>query len=337
MTGKERFLAASRCLPVDRPPVWMMRQAGRYLPEYRALKERYSFLEMVRTPELATEVTMQPMRRCAFDAAIVFSDILVVPAAMGQSFSFGEGLGVRMEFAMRTAQDLGRLSAEGAADRMDYVFEALARTREVLGPDRALLGFAGSPWTLACYMVEGGSSGDGAAVREMAARRDPVLVRLLEILSGVLADYLRRQIAAGADAVQIFDSCAPWCADYEEWSLRWVRDVLKELRTDAPVILFARGRNREAVAMAATGATVLSLDWETPLSEVRAALGRPVALQGNMDPAFLEGEPAAAAAEARRIVADMEKSGGHIFNLGHGVRPGARPETVAAVVEAVAK
>lgn len=314
----------------------MMRQAGRYLPEYRALKETYSFVEMVRTPELAAEVTMQPMRRYAFDAAIVFSDILVVPAAMGQPFTFGEGRGVRMEFPVRTARDLGRLSTAGAADRMDYVFSALEQTRKVLEPGRALLGFAGSPWTLAAYMVEGGSSGDGAAVRAMAARRDPVLAKLLEMLSKVLVDYLRRQIAAGADAVQIFDSCAPWCADYEEWSLRWVRDVLADLDAGVPVILFARGRNREASAMAATGATVLSLDWETPLSEVRAALGRPVALQGNMDPAFLEGEPAAAAAEARRIVADMEKSGGHIFNLGHGIRPGARPETVAAVVEAVA-
>ena len=314
----------------------MMRQAGRYLPEYRKLKERHPFLEMVGTPELAAEVTMQPMRRYAFDAAIIFSDILVVPGAMGQAFSFGEGRGVRMEFPVRSARDLERLAAHGASARLDHVFRALARVRTEL-PDRALLGFAGSPWTLAAYMVEGGSSGDGRAVRAMAARRDPVLLRLLEMLCEVLADYVRGQIAAGADAIQIFDSWAAWCPEYEEWSLRWVRSVLAELRSAVPVILFARGRNRHAAAMASTGATVLSLDWETPLSEMRASLGRPLALQGNMDPAFLEGEPSAAAAEARRIVADMRESGGHIFNLGHGIRPSARTETVAAVVEAVAE
>lgn len=322
-------------MPVDRPPVWMMRQAGRYLPEYRSLKEAHPFLEMVHTPDLAAEVTMQPMRRFAFDAAIVFSDILVVPGALGQPFSFGEGQGVRMEFPVRGAGDLQRLSASGAADRLDYVYGALRRTRDALGADQALLGFGGSPWTLAAYMVEGGSSADGGVVRAMAARRDPVLVRLLEMLTAVLAVYFRRQLEAGADAIQIFDSWAPWCDDYQEWSLRWVRDLVGELRTDAPVILFARGRNRDAAAMASTGANVLSLDWETPLSEVRRTLTRPVALQGNLDPVMLEDEPPAAADAARRIVADMVCFGGHIFNLGHGIRPAARLDCVAAVVEAV--
>ena len=335
MTGKERFLAAARCQPVDRPPVWMMRQAGRYLPEYRRLKEAHTFLEMVRTPELAAEVTMQPMRRFAFDAAVVFSDILVVPEALGQAYSFGDGQGVRMEFAVRTEADLRRLSPEGAAERLEYVFGALRQSRAALGPERALLGFGGSPWTLAAYMVEGGSSGDGAAVRAMAERRDPVLVRLLEMLTEVLADNFRRQVEAGANAIQIFDSCAPRCEGYEEWSLRWVREILGELGRRAPVILFARGRNHDAAALASTGADVLSLDWETPLSEARRASGRTVALQGNMDPAFLEGDPDAAAEEARRIVADMAPLGGHIFNLGHGIRPAARPECVAAVVDAV--
>lgn len=313
----------------------MMRQAGRYLSEYRSLKEVHPFLEMVRTPELAATVTMQPMRRFAFDAAIVFSDILVVPGALGQPFSFGEARGVRMEFPVRTASDLERLSAAGAEDRLDYVYGALRRTRDFLGADRALLGFGGSPWTLAAYMVEGGSSGDGSVVRAMAARRDPVLLQLLEMLTGLLAGYFRRQLEAGADAIQIFDSWAPWCDGYEEWSLRWVRDLVSELRTDAPVILFARGRNRDAAAMASTGASVLSLDWETPLSAVRRELARGVALQGNMDPALLEGEASVAADAARRIVADMAPFGGHIFNLGHGIRPAARPDCVAAVVEAV--
>lgn len=335
MTAKERFLAACRCGPVDRPPVWMMRQAGRYLPEYQQLKKKHTFLEMVGDPDMAAEVTMQPMRRFGFDAAIIFSDILVVPSALGQPFAFAEGRGVRMDFPVRGAADLARLSAEGATGRLGHVYEALARARKSLGPDRALLGFCGSPWTLAAYMVEGGSSGDGSVVRAMAARRDPVLAALMEMLSRVLAEHLRRQIEAGADAVQIFDSWAPWCADYEAWSLRWVRDMISGLRAKAPVIFFARGRNRDAAAMASTGASVLSLDWETPLSEVRRGLQAPVALQGNMDPSLLEGEPSAAAAAARDIVADMRPLGGHVFNLGHGIRPSARIDCVAAVIEAV--
>jgi uroporphyrinogen decarboxylase len=335
MTGKERFLTACYCRPVDRPPVWMMRQAGRYLPEYRSLKERFSFLEMVRTPDLAAEVTLQPLRRFAFDAAIIFSDILVVPGALGQPFSFGEGRGVRMEFPVRTEADLSRLSVEGAGERLAYVGDALRRTRGLLPADRALIGFGGSPWTLAAYMVEGGSTADGAVVRAMAARRDPVLVKLLEMLTAVLSDYFRAQIAAGADAIQIFDSSAPWCEDYEEWSLRWVRELVAATGHAVPLIFFARGRNREAAALASTGVDVLSLDWETTLGEVRRSLGRELALQGNLDPQVLEGEPRAAAEAARRVLSDMAPYRGHIFNLGHGIRPTARPECVAAVVEAV--
>ncbi len=337
MTGRQRFLTACRCGAVDRPPVWMMRQAGRYLPEYQEIKKSHSFHELVHTPALATEVTLQPMRRFGFDAAVIFSDILVVPEAMGQAFAFGEGRGggVRMEFPVRTAADLQRLSADGAATRLEDVYAALRSVRQELGESAALLGFGGSPWTLAAYMIEGGSSGDGATLRAMAAQRDPVLPELLAALTEVLIAYFRGQIAAGADAIQIFDSCAPWCADYEEWSLRWVREIVRGLPPDFPVVLFARGRNRDAVDMASTGARVLSLDWETPLGEVRRALGRDLALQGNLDPEFLEGDPAAAAGAAREVLADMAPYRGHIFNLGHGIRPAARVESVAAVVEAV--
>lgn len=314
-----------------------MRQAGRYLPEYRALKKDHTFVEMVGSPELAAEVTMQPMRRFGFDAAIIFSDILVVPAALGQGFSFAEGKGVLMDFAVRAMDDLTRLHPDGAAERLDYVYRALRRTRQLMGPDPALLGFGGSPWTLAAYMVEGGSSADGSIVRAMAARRDPVLVRLLENLTETLAGYFRAQIEAGADAIQIFDSWAAWCPDYEEWSLRWVRDLVKLLPSNVPVIFFARGRNRDADALASTGARVLSLDWETPLSEVRRKLARDIALQGNLDPSVLEGEPENAAAAAQSVLGDMAPYAGHIFNLGHGIRPTARIESVAAVVETVKK
>jgi len=335
MTGRERFLEACLCRPVDRPPIWLMRQAGRYLPEYRALKARSSFLEMVRTPGLASEVTMQPIRRFGFDAAIIFSDILVVPEALGQGYGFRDGQGVDMEFTVRSRADLRRLSAAGAPDRLDYVYQALRATRDLLGEDRALVGFGGSPWTLAAYMVEGGSSGEGKIIRAMAEQRDPLLAELLSLVTKTLAAYFRRQIDAGADAIQIFDSWAAWCDDYQEWSLRWIRDLLAELKPEVPVILFARGRNRQAAAMAATGARVLSLDWETPLSEVRRDLGPDVALQGNMDPSFLESDPAVAADAAQRVLDDMAEQRGHIFNLGHGIRPTARPESVGAVAEAV--
>lgn len=336
MTGRERFLAACSGAKVDRPPVWMLRQAGRYLPEYQHLKKIHTFHQMVHTPELSAEVTLQPMRRFGFDAAIIFSDILVVPEAMGQAFSFGERRGgVKMEFPVRSVEDLRRLSVEGAAERLEDVYAALRRARRDLGAQKALLGFGGSPWTLAAYMIEGGSSGDGATVRALAARRDPVLAELLGLLTTVLTDYFRGQIAAGADAIQIFDSWAPWCVHYEEWSLRWVREIVQALPPDIPVIFFARGRNRDAAALASTGARVLSLDWETPLSEVRRSLDRDLALQGNLNPEFLEGDPEAAADAARAVLADMAPWNGHIFNLGHGIRPAARVESVAAVVEAV--
>jgi uroporphyrinogen decarboxylase len=335
MSGRERFLAACFCQQVDRPPVWMMRQAGRYLPEYRALKAKHSFLEMVRSPALATEVTMQPIRRYGFDAAIIFSDILVVPEALGQGYGFRESKGVDMQFAVRSTADLQKLSAEGADERLGYVYGALASTKKELGDAHALIGFGGSPWTLAAYMVEGGSSGDGSIIRAMAARGDVVLEQLLSMLAGVLAKYFRRQIEAGANAIQIFDSWAAWCDDYERWSLRWVREIIAELKPEVPVIFFARGRNREAATLASTGATVLSLDWATPLSEVRRALGPGIALQGNLDPACLEEDPASAAVAARRVLDDMAGQSGHIFNLGHGIRPTARPESVGAVVETV--
>lgn len=335
MTGRERFLEACCCRPVDRPPVWLMRQAGRYLPEYRALKEQSSFLEMVRTPELAAEVTMQPIRRFGFDTAIIFSDILVIPEALGQSYGFRDGQGIDMEFTVRSRADFRRLSSSDAADRLDYVYRALIAARAQLGEERALIGFGGSPWTLAAYMVEGGSSGEGKIIRAMAERNDPVLAELLALVTKTLAAYFRRQIAAGADAIQIFDSWAAWCVNYEEWSLRWVRELLSELKPEVPVILFARGRNRDAAAMQTAGARVLSLDWETPLSEVRRSLGPAVALQGNLDPSFLENDPAVAAAAAQRVLGDMAGQHGYIFNLGHGIRPSARPESVGAVAEAV--
>ena len=337
MTSRERFLRAVRREPHGRAPVWIMRQAGRYLPEYRALKARHDFVTMVRTPELATEVTLQPLRRFPLDAAILFSDILVVPEALGVPYRFREGGGIAMDRALAGEADIRALSPEGAADRLGYVTDALRLIRKSLGEDKALLGFAGSPWTLACYLVDGGSAEGFPRTLALARNEPAALERLLSILADTVAEYLRRQLAAGADAIQVFDSWAGLLegADYERWSLRWIREVLARLPDGAPVILYAKGKSPAAAALAATGVPVLGVDWELPLSRVRGLAGRPICLQGNLDPEWMTREPEAAAAAARAVLADNAGDPGHIFNLGHGITPEARIETVAAVVGAV--
>ena len=337
MNSRDRFLAAVRREPHGRAPVWIMRQAGRYLPEYRALKARHDFVTLVRTPDLATEVTLQPLRRFPLDAAILFSDILVVPEALGVPYRFREGGGIQMDRALSSPADLDGLSPEGAADRLGYVYETLRLLRGELGLGKALLGFAGSPWTLACYLVDGGSA-DGFPRTLALAREEPLaFARLLGILADTVAEYLRRQLDAGADAVQVFDSWAGLLegAEYEALSLRWIRAVLDRLPAGAPVILYAKGKSPDARSLAATGAPVLGVDWELPLSRVRALAGRPLCLQGNLDPEWMTRGPEEAAAAARAVLADNAGDPGHIFNLGHGITPEARIETVAAVVAAV--
>jgi uroporphyrinogen decarboxylase len=337
MNSRERFLAAVRREPHGRAPVWIMRQAGRYLPEYRALKARHDFVTLVRAPDLATEVTLQPLRRFPLDAAILFSDILVVPEALGVPYRFREAGGIQMERAIATPADIAALSPEGAADRLGYVTEALRLLRAELGGSKALLGFAGSPWTLACYLVDGGSAEGFPRTLALARSEPAAFARLLEVLADTVAEYLRRQFEAGADAVQVFDSWAGLLggAEYETLSLRWIRAVLDRLPAGAPVILYAKGKSPEAGALAATGVPVLGVDWELPLSRVRALAGRPVCLQGNLDPEWMTREPEAAAEAARAVLADNAGDPGHIFNLGHGITPEARLETVAAVVGAV--
>jgi len=339
MTSRERFLKAVRREPHGRAPVWIMRQAGRYLPEYRALKARHDFVTMVRTPELATEVTLQPLRRFPLDAAILFSDILVIPEALGVPYRFREQGGIQMDRALSSESDLAALSPLGAADRLDYVYAALRQIRGELGMDKALLGFAGSPWTLACYLVDGGSAEGFPRTLELARAQPSVLERLLAILAETVAEYLRRQLDAGADAIQIFDSWAGLLEGeaYERLSLRWIRAVLERLPAGASVILYAKGKSSDARALAATGVPVLGVDWELPLSRVRALAGRPICLQGNLDPEWMTREPEAAAEAARAVIADNAGDPGHIFNLGHGITPEARIETFAAVVDAVVR
>jgi uroporphyrinogen decarboxylase len=336
MTARERFLAACAGAPVDRPPVWLMRQAGRYLPEYRALKLAHDFSTLVRTPALAAEVTLQPLRRYALDAAIIFSDILTIPEALGQPYHFRETGGIALDFALATAARFQALRVDGVAERLGFIGDALRLVRRAL-PDTALLGFAGAPWTLAAYMVEGGSPAPEPAVARLARAEPARFHALMEKLAQAVAASLRLQIAAGADAVQLFDSWASLCPTekYAEWSLRWVREIIAALPPATPVILFAKGRAAHAAALRATGARVLSLDTTVDLAAFRAAHPG-VTTQGNLDPRLLEGEPAVVV-EATRQLLRAAAGPGHIVNLGHGITPPARLESVAALVETVGR
>jgi uroporphyrinogen decarboxylase len=337
MTSRERFLAACACQPLDRPPIWVMRQAGRYLPEYRALKARHSFVEMVRTPELAAEVTLQPLRRFALDAAIIFSDILVIPEALGQPYKFRDGGGIEMEYRLDTRAQLDRLNPTGVSARLDYVGQALTRVKTELNGSRALLGFGGSPWTLATYMVEGGSSEDYTRIKQLFYTDRPFFDALMEKLTAALIEYFQMQIRAGADAIQLFDSWGGIIAgpDYEAASLRWMRAIIAALPKDFPVILYAKGVNSQLIDLAFSGARVLGVDWTVDLGVTRRLVPASIALQGNLDPVLMNTTPGIVRREATRLLETMRGAPGHILNLGHGIMPEAKIECMEALVETV--
>jgi uroporphyrinogen decarboxylase len=340
MNSRDRFLAACASKPVDRPPLWIMRQAGRYLPEYRALKERHGFLAMVRTPDLAAEVTLQPIRRFPFDAAILFSDILVIPEALGQGYRFREEGGIAMEFRLDSRDRIAALAPAGAVpDRLAYVGGALALLKASLAGQKALLGFGGSPWTLATYMVEGGSSENFSLIKSLFYTERPSFDALLEKLTSALIEYFRMQIRAGADAIQIFDSWGGVVAgrDYEAASLQWIRRIVAALPPGFPVILFAKGAGSQLRAQAATGAGVLSVDWTVDIADAHARLNPApgVALQGNLDPVLLNTSPEVVRRETRALLESMRGAAGHIVNLGHGILPEAKIECVEALARTV--
>lgn len=337
VTNRDRFLHACWCLKVDRPPLWLMRQAGRCLPEYRALKEKHSFLELVQTPELAAEVTLQPIRRFDFDAAILFSDILVVAEAMGQGYHFREKGGVEMDFPLRTAEDIEGLQPEAVAERLQYVAGALPIIKDSLGSRTALLGFAGSPWTLANFMLEGGSAKEYTRAKNLFFT-EPELFELLshKLTQGVTA-FLQLQIDSGVDAIQIFDSLAgilPGNA-YERASACWIRQIISGLNGSVPVIVFAKGCHSNWGALVDTGAHVLGIDWTLRLADLRTRVPASIAIQGNLDPFLLTTTPHIVAAETRSILNEMRKRDGYIFNLGHGVPPNAKLENIEALVATV--
>jgi uroporphyrinogen decarboxylase len=338
MTSRDRFLAACACEPLDRPPLWVMRQAGRYLPEYRALKARSSFLEMVRTPDLAVEVTLQPLRRFALDAAILFSDILVIPEALGQGYHFREEGGIEMDFRLETRADVDQLAPPAAVlERLRYVAQTLALLKKELAGARALLGFGGSPWTLATYMVEGGSSEDFERIKQLFYTERPTFDALLDKLTAALITYFQMQITAGADAIQIFDSWGGIIAgpDYEAASLRWIRKIIAALPRDFPIILYAKGTAPQLTDQAFSGARVLSVDWTNDLAIVRRTLPANVAVQGNLDPVLMNTTPDIVQRETTRLLESMRGTRGHIFNLGHGIMPHAKLECMQALVDTV--
>ncbi|WOO42499.1 uroporphyrinogen decarboxylase [Rubellicoccus peritrichatus] len=338
MTSRQRFLAAANCQATDRPPIWVMRQAGRYLPEYRELKTKHSFLEMVRTPELATEVTLQPLKRFALDAAIIFSDILIIPEALGQPYHFRDQGGIGMDFALNEPRHFENLRDSSAIrENLNYVADALKLTRKEISKDKALLGFAGSPWTLACYMVEGGSSDSFSSIKTLALDEPALFGRLMETLAESVAELLKMKIEAGADAVQIFDSWGAACPGnrYWDWSLRWIESVIQKLPAETPVIIFAKGMALHAKTLAATGASILSLDWTAKINEVHDSLGGKVAVQGNLDPVLMTTSPPLVEEAAKEILESMRGKSGHIFNLGHGITPNAKIECMQTLVETV--
>ena len=337
MNSRELFLRACRCEPVPRPPVWLMRQAGRVLPEYRALKEKHSFLELVQTPELAAEVTLQPLSRFDFDAAILFSDILVVNEALGQNYRFRDTGGIEMDFAVRDAADVERLQVGAVRERLDYMPQALKLIRAQLGDRTALIGFAGSPWTLTNFMMEGGSSDSFTRAKGLFYSDPRLFGQLMEKLTTAVTELLRMQIEAGADAVQIFDSLGDLLAPttYAEASARWMKQIVAALGGRVPVIVFGRGAHASWEVLADTGAQVLGVDWQVRLADVAEQLPAKIALQGNLDPFLLTTTPEIVAAETRRILSEMRERPGHIFNLGHGVPPAAKLENVASLVNTV--
>src|SRR5688572_21799498 len=315
-----------------------MRQAGRYLPEYRALKAKHSFLDMVRTPELAAEVTLQPLRRFALDAAIIFSDILVIPEALGQGYRFREEGGIAMDFALETRAQVDRLNSDGVASRLDYVGQALTRVKTELKGERALLGFAGAPWTLATYMVEGGSADDYVRIKSLFYTDRPLFEALMQKITAAIIDYCGMQIRAGADAIQLFDSWGGIIAgpDYEAASLRWTRQIIAALPADFPIIVYAKGCAPHFTDLAFSGARVLGVDWTSDLGVVRKLVPANIALQGNLDPVLLNTTPDIVRRETSRLLETMRGAPGHILNLGHGIMPSAKIECMQALVDTVA-
>jgi uroporphyrinogen decarboxylase len=331
------FLKACRREPTERTPVWIMRQAGRYLPEYRAIREKTDFLTLCKTPELAAEVTVQPIDIIGTDAAILFSDILVIPEAMGMDLEIVESKGPVFDKPLKSAADVEALETENLLERLDYVFQAIKVTKERLNKRVPLIGFSGAPWTLACYMVEGKGSKNFDVVKSLIYSEPDAAHHLLEKLADAVVEYLNEKIKAGCDAVQIFDTWAgilsPW--DFEEFSLRYLSYICERLETNgAPVVVFAKGVNA-LEKLSQLKCNVIGLDWTQDIGEARRRIGESRALQGNLDPCVLFAPKEKIRQETERILEKFGHGAGHIFNLGHGILPKTPVENARYFVECV--
>lgn len=339
----DRLLRALAQEPVDRTPVWMMRQAGRYLPEYRRVREQAgSFIKLMSNPELACEVTLQPLERYELDAAILFSDILTIPNAMGLGLHFVQGEGPRFEHPVRDLGAIRRLERPDMERDLGFVFDAVRRIRRELNGRVPLIGFAGSPWTLATYMVEGGSSKDFATTKALAWDEPEALDELLGLLADSVAEYLNHQIEAGAQVVQIFDTWGGVLTPrhFRRFSLEPMQRILDQLISErdgrrVPVILFTKAGGARLPEMAASGCDALGVDWTVDLATARKRVGSQVALQGNLDPAALLARPERIREAVQAVLESHGPGPGHIFNLGHGITPQVPPEHVTAMVDAV--
>jgi uroporphyrinogen decarboxylase len=339
----DTFLRALLRQPTDYTPIWLMRQAGRYLPEYRATRSRAgSFLNLCKSPTLATEVTLQPLARYNLDAAILFSDILTVPDAMGLGLYFADGEGPKFERPLREEWAIRDLAAPDPTDKLRYVIDAVAEIRRALAGSVPLIGFSGSPFTLSCYMVEGEGSDTYAQVKRLMYGRPDLMHHILEVTTKAVTDYLNAQIEAGAQAVMVFDSWGGMLsqAAYLEFSLPYMARIMNGLTREhegrtVPRIVFTKGGGLWLEHIAGCGADAVGLDWTIEIGEARQRVGDRVALQGNMDPSILLSAPQAVAAEARRILASYGKGSGHVFNLGHGISQLSPPENVSVLVDTV--
>ena len=339
----DTFIRALLREPTPYTPVWLMRQAGRYLPEYNQTRARAgNFLTLCKNPDLATEVTLQPLARYALDAAIVFSDILTIPDAMGLGLYFAEGEGPRFERPLREEWEIRDLTAPDPATHLRYVLDTVSQVRRSLAGSVPLIGFSGSPFTLACYMIEGRGSSDFATVKKMLYERPDLLHRILEINTQAVITYLNAQIEAGAQAVMLFDTWGGMLshAAYQEFSLAYLRRIIAGLTREreglrVPNIVFTKGGGGWLESIAAIGCDAVGLDWTVDIGAARARVGMRVALQGNLDPAILLSSPQVVQREAAAILASYGKGNGHVFNLGHGISQHTPPENVAALIKTV--
>lgn len=343
VASKHRFIQAALGQPVDKTPIWVMRQAGRYLPEYRKTRQHAGdFLTLCKTPELACKVTLQPLERFELDAAILFSDILTIPDAMGLDLFFTEGEGPKFKNIIQNEHDIKQLAAIDPEVELKYVMDAIRLIKSTLNDRVPLIGFSGSPWTLATYMVEGGSSKTFQTIKTMMYNQPTLLTLLLDKITTTVVDYLNAQINAGVDAIMIFDTWGGILAhrEYELFSLHYISSIVRQLKVKTnnhkiPVIVFTKGGGLWLEKIANCGCDVVGLDWTINISDAKKRIGNQVSLQGNLDPCVLYASTEKIRTEVKKILADFGAGNGHIFNLGHGIHPDVNPDHMKALIDAV--